>query len=112
MASSKALTGGTGDVNPQQLFFRVAQTGADVNTETEIPLPVPRGYSSKKGYAIVLELLRSEVLINDLATTVASEVVLMLGTAPGNATNDPATFLIEAVDAVVATAVGFQFTSR
>lgn len=113
MASTKALTGGTGDVNPQQLFARVVQTGADVNTTVEVPLPVPRSFTSKKGSAIVVEILRSEVRFSDFTPAAAQQSVeVFVGTAatpdPGEAT----TFLVEGIDGLFASAVGFALFNR
>lgn len=53
------LTGGTGDVNPQVYGIVVAQTGNDVASETEIPVPVLRmGMSMSR--AQVIEVTRVE----------------------------------------------------
>jgi len=56
MASKRALTGGTGDVNPQYLSGRVDQTSVNQTITKQFPLPVPRIPQSKK--ATVVELLK------------------------------------------------------
>lgn len=51
------LTGGTGDVNPQEFVFPLlTQTAADTPTIKSIPLPIPR-YPQQSGKQIVIELL-------------------------------------------------------
>lgn len=55
MASRRALTGGTGDVNPQQLSWHIAQSGNDATTTLAITLPVQRLPSQAR--AQVLEVL-------------------------------------------------------
>lgn len=55
MATRRALTGGTGDVNPQFLSWNIVQTGNDATTTLSVRLPVQRLPSS--GKAMVLEVL-------------------------------------------------------
>lgn len=53
------LTGGTGDVNPQILTITATQTGADVSTVVQQPLPIPR-FPSSPGKNLVMEFLSVE----------------------------------------------------
>lgn len=55
MATRRALTGGTGDVNPQFLSFNITESGNDATTTLSVRLPVQRLPSS--GKAMVLEVL-------------------------------------------------------
>jgi hypothetical protein len=55
MASRRALTGGTGDVNPQFISFNVVQSGNDAVTTLPINVPVQR--LSNQGRAQILEVL-------------------------------------------------------
>ncbi len=50
------LTGGTGDVNPQILTVVANQTGNDVSTVVQQPLPIPR-YPTSVGRNLVMEFL-------------------------------------------------------
>lgn len=112
MASTKELTGGTGDVNPQILTFTVTQTGADVNTEAEVPLPIPR-YTAKNNRAIVLEVLRCDVFLADLNDSgVANFVQAFLKTRTGAQITDPETFVRSSYDFLWGTSVGFIYVSR
>lgn len=56
MSSTKALTGGTSDVNPQLLNLTVTQTAADTSTTLEQPIPVPR-FTAGKARSLVIEIL-------------------------------------------------------
>ncbi len=61
-AADKALTGGTGDVNPQQLVLNAIQDNALDNPSTSVfALPQAIGLPTKKGMAAVLELLKADV---------------------------------------------------
>lgn len=42
MATRRALTGGTGDVNPQWFTLNATQSGADATTTDSFPIPVQR----------------------------------------------------------------------
>lgn len=53
------LTGGSGDVNPQQMVFTVTQTGNDVTTIGALQMPIPR-LPTKPGKNLVIELLEVE----------------------------------------------------
>lgn len=55
MASRRALTGGTGDVNPQFLSFSVQQSGNDATTTLAVNIPVQRLPTT--GRAQVMEVL-------------------------------------------------------
>lgn len=53
------LSGGTGDVNPQWIGAIVIQSAANIFTEVELPLPVPRsGLSVGENRGIVIEVLK------------------------------------------------------
>jgi len=54
--SRDTLTGGSGDVNPQILTISAVQTGADVSTIVQQPLPIPR-YPTSPGKNLVMEFL-------------------------------------------------------
>lgn len=56
MASRRALTGGSGDVNPQFISFSVVQTGTDTTTNLAVAVPIQR-LSQGAGRAQVLEVL-------------------------------------------------------
>lgn len=57
MASTKQITGGTKDVNPQLLSGFVTMTAPNVQTVQQLPNPVIR-LPTQQGAAIVLELLK------------------------------------------------------
>lgn len=42
MASRRALTGGSMDVNPQLMSFSITQSGLDSTTSVAIPIPIQR----------------------------------------------------------------------
>lgn len=54
--SGDQLTGGSGDVNPQEMVQELTQTGADTTTITRMALPIPR-LPTKPGKNLVIELL-------------------------------------------------------
>lgn len=114
MASTKELTGGTGDVNPQVLNLVVTQSAADTATTGEAPLPVPRGFSPKKGKALVLEVLRVNYSIANLVTPGGNVSVsaTLSTTSAAVAETDPEVFSIFSVDGLFATAVGFSYFDR
>lgn len=114
MATSKELTGGTGDVNPQILNLVVTQSAADTTTTGEAPLPIPRGYSSKKGKAIVFEILRVVYVFADFTPLAANAFLsaTLSTTGASIATEDPEVFSVSSIDGIFATAVGFQFFAR
>ncbi len=56
------LTGGTGDTNPQVYGIVVAQSGNDVGSETELPVPVLRmGMSMSRAQVIEVTRVQFEV---------------------------------------------------
>lgn len=114
MATTKALTGGTGDVNPQQLTFTLTQEAADTTVTIEVPLPVPRAFSAKRGKAIVLELLRSEVSYSNIQfpSMPSAQYVVTIGTSSDVDGDEPTVFLTETLDGFMQTAVGFAWVNR
>lgn len=50
------LTGGSGDVNPQEFVITGTQTGNDALTVITQPLPIPR-LPTREGYNLVIEVL-------------------------------------------------------
>jgi len=64
MATAAALTGGTGDVNPQLLSVTVVQAAVDQTTTVEIPLPIPR-FTATSSTAIVMEIFRVDYHLRD-----------------------------------------------
>lgn len=56
MASRRALTGGTGDVNPQFISWEVTETSTDATTTISLAVPIQR-MSQGGGRAQVLEVL-------------------------------------------------------
>jgi hypothetical protein len=112
------LTGGTGDVNPQQMTVSVTQTGSDVYTYAQIPNPVPR-YPGANNKAIVMEVLNvlwfnpnapsaaaSSVITGTLATRVFANNGATV--TPATAFAEPSVFSIYNERTLFATAVGFQ----
>lgn len=70
MATVKALTGGTRDLNPQVLILPITTTGGTASGTfgagvSRVQLPVPR-YSAKNGRSIVMEVLGLEFIYNQL----------------------------------------------
>ncbi len=62
MSSKRALTGGTGDVNPQWLRFEVTESAANTFTQAEIQIPVMRvGFQQNR--AQVIEILAIEIQV-------------------------------------------------
>lgn len=75
MATRKALTGGTGDVNPQPLSSFVVQSAADTTTQQTINLPIPR-LPTAKGKAMVMEVLKVKFYHTNTTALAASTQVL------------------------------------
>ncbi len=50
------LTGGSGDVNPQEFVVRATQTAADTTAQSQLPLPIPR-FPTQPGKNLVIEAL-------------------------------------------------------
>ncbi len=112
MATSKELTGGTGDVNPQILTTTATQTGADVETQIEIPLPIPR-YSSKPNRAIVLEALKVFWVWKNIPAVASSTQQAVLSTSGSeDLLVSTQTFAVTALDVNLATSVGFHIQDR
>lgn len=114
--SAASLTGGTGDVNPQQMTLFVVQTAADASTFVAIPNPVPR-FPGNNNRAIVMEVLAVDWYnVNPFTVTATNVVTGALSTrAPSAAAftatqlfADPATFALYQERTLFATAVGFQ----
>lgn len=113
MATSKELTGGTGDVNPQILTASVIQSAADTTTSLEIPVPIAR-FQTKKGRSIVMEILKVKYDFGDIVTPGgAVNIAALLSTAASPAgTIDPTVFSSTKLDGIFATAVGFAYFPR
>lgn len=78
------LTGGTGDVNPQVYSLTVSQTATDLSVVQQFPVPVFR-FPIKSNRAMVMELLRTQWIIGDIAVPAAQ-----LSIAAGISTSNPA----------------------
>ena len=57
MASRRGLTGGTGDVNPQFLSFRIVAPSADARGVVAVAIPIQR-MSQGSGRAQIMEVLK------------------------------------------------------
>lgn len=114
MATAKELTGGTGDVNPQILNIVVKQTAADTATTGEAPLPIPRGFTSKKGKAIVFEVLWVQYFFDEITSPGAAANLRATLSTTGAAVDpsDPEVFSLVDLDYLFATAVGFAYLPR
>lgn len=73
MATRRALTGGTGDVNPQYLSFRVLQTAADTATTLQIALPIQRMATGGSQRAQVMEVLAVKYEASNIAGASATQ---------------------------------------
>jgi hypothetical protein len=73
MSSRRALTGGTGDVNPQFISFRATQTVTDATAVLTIPVPIQRMPSG--GRAQVLEVLCVKYEANTFGGSNGTETV-------------------------------------
>lgn len=69
MASKRALTGGTGDVNPQTIGIYLAQ--ATLNSYVHTAITIPRPQMLTKGKATVMELLRATIIWPDVQAAAA-----------------------------------------
>ena len=108
MATSKELTGGTGDVNPQWLSALTEQSAADVTTQSEVNLPIPR-FAAKAGRAIVLEVLAVDFIFADFGAAPAANsfVLCTLGTNQNDtAIASSAVFAVVLLDSIFTSAVG------
>lgn len=86
MASSKELTGGTGDVNPQILTVEISQTTLNQSISLEVPLPIPRTPSTTSGRTTVIEILWATSGMEQLVTTATQRIESTVSTSP-NATD-------------------------
>ena len=108
MSSSKEITGGTGDVNPQILLVPVTQSAADVATTVEVILPIAR-LPTRKGRAIVFELLKVYGNFGTLLGIASSSSLrALVSTSLQNAVAQPRTFYIDSIENHQQSAVGFQ----
>lgn len=81
MSSTKELTGGTGDVNPQLLHVRVTQQTTDLNTILQIPIPLQR-ISSRGTRSLVFELLQISFDFGTLTPDADSTIFAVVSTDP------------------------------
>ena len=113
MATTKELTGGTGDLNPQWITAVATQIANDVSAQTEIALPIPR-FAAKTGRAIVLEVLAVDFIYADFGAAPAANS-FVLATLSTNAVDADITsasvFAINLLDSVFTSAVGLQITN-
>jgi hypothetical protein len=121
------LTGGTNDVNPQIYTLTVREQNIDLSAVNAFPVPVYR-FPLKRDRAMVMEILRVQWIIENVATVAAqnSLVALLSTSVPAGLTNLGASTEAEqflaisgptvvdaiSLDGLFATAVGFAFTSR
>ena len=106
MATSRSLTGGTGDVNPQMMVITGTQANADDNVNMTVVLPFMPGPAGKN-QATVVEVLKVRTHFRNMANWIpnAGQVPVnafaRLGTqidSNGNVDNDaPSTFYEEEV---------------
>lgn len=114
VAVDGSLSGGTGDVNPQQMTVRVTQSAADTFTSVSLPNPVPR-YPGANNRAVVLEVLRVDFYnentfyIAGNANIFAALSTRQLPAAATGATafEEPSTFAFYNERTLFATAAGF-----
>lgn len=122
-----SLTGGTGDVNPQQYNIVLVQPGADLTDILTLPVPVYR-FPLSKGRAMVMEMLKIDWIIEDFVAG-ASQASIAAGISTsqvGSLTNGgsstqanqfnamalPTTLACFSYDYLFATGAGFAITSR
>ena len=110
MATVKELTGGTGDVNPQIMHLALTQTGADVFTDVEVSLPLPR-FPQKGNRSIVLEVIAVTTIPNNLLLPIGAgnAIEYHIATAGTPNANNSRNFYTRFIEFPLATAVGFQF---
>lgn len=97
---SSALTGGSGDVNPQWMCITITQTSTDVLTTISVPLPVQR-LSQKTGKSMVMEILRIYWDVPAYTVAPAQGIVVWaaLTTKNPNLPNGPSQAQLNAVQA-------------
>jgi hypothetical protein len=88
MASTKSLTGGSGDVNPQLLHAVLQQDGTNATILT-IPIPIPR-FPAAKNKAFVMEVLKASYYLETGSIPVSDPSA---GVQWGLATTDNAALL-------------------
>ena len=121
-----SLTGGTGDVSPQQYNITLAQPNVDQNDIRTFPVPVYR-FPLARDKAMVMEVLRAQYYIEDLLVGAAQgSIVGVVSTSklpiiqtdvstPAiqyNMIASPNTFSAFSLDFLFSTGAGFAFTSR
>lgn len=87
MASSRSLTGGTNDVNPQYLTFTSSQTSADTPATlvNQILLPIQRLPNGAR--AQVMEILKIFFFIRNISEVDSNIRIFLLTSNPGTAAN-------------------------
>lgn len=85
-----SLTGGTGDVNPQYFIMQVTQTGNDVLTEGNFPIPIQR--LQDRGMAQVMEVLSAQFTFITIPNIGSSQTIFVNTKSRTTSTqNDPST---------------------
>lgn len=120
------LTGGTGDVNPQNYTINLLQPAPDTNDARSLPVPVYR-FPLKNDRAMVMEILKSTWIIRDLnAAAAQASIVGVISTAglglvdgatstadqQYNALASPNVITSLSIDFIFASGVGFAWSSR
>lgn len=76
------LTGGSGDVNPQEFSITITQTAPEVSTTVTQPLPIPR-LPTSPGRNLVIEILEVEMFhINPALSSFNQTIFCTLTTNP------------------------------
>ena len=118
IAARESLTGGTGDVNPQQFTIQVTQLVADQWNFAAIPNPVPR-YPGSTQRAVVMEILRvnwfnasgiSAAASSTVFAALATREIAAVGSAPTALAifSNPSVFSFYNARTFFQTAAGFQ----
>lgn len=110
MATTKELTGGTGDLNPQFITALVTQPANDVSEQTEISLPIPR-FAAKAGRSIVLEVLAVDFIYADFGAAPAANSFTLCTLSTNAAASDITSsqvFALSLLDSVFTSAVGLS----
>lgn len=86
MSSSKGLTGGTRDVNPQFMLISTTQSAADVTTTSSIPVPINRLGGGSTQNVVIIEILKlfwqfTDFAVSGAAAEAAEELRGFLGTS-------------------------------
>lgn len=111
------LTGGSKDVNPQQINIVLTQPGVDTDLNLQLPLPIPR-LPTKQGKNLVIELLWVEYFwetpaipaagTQSLVQVVMSTNAFGAAVAPNGCLEDNRTLSVYRTAILNATSVGFQ----